>query len=433
VIALLFALAAAQGADTLRLGPGIHAGPLVITRRTVVLGAPGAVLRGAGTGTVLDIRAAGRGTVVRGLRIEASGTDPDYYDAGVRIAADSVTLEDLVVRDVLFGVYLHEARAAVLRGLDIEGRPRGRESERGDGIYLYHAPDVVAERNRIAGVRDGIFFSYSDGAVVRDNRVERVRFGLHYMYSHHNRFERNVFTDNAAGAVIMFSNGLEIVDNVFAWNAGSRSYGLVLQQTTEPVVRGNLLVGNGIGVFFDNVIRGDFTGNLVAGNWLGLELFANSEDTRVTGNAILANTFDAAGGGAGAGRYRFCAGGRGNYWGRAAARGYDLDGDGVLDAPHATNSPLVELARGREGLRLLLQSPAARALEWAERTFPVFDVSGAVDECPLAEPPRQRAFAALPPTPAGRAGGGAGQATAGALAFLVGLAVLTVGRRRTTT
>ncbi|HXF95261.1 MAG TPA: nitrous oxide reductase family maturation protein NosD, partial [Gemmatimonadales bacterium] len=373
MIALVLALVAAAPRDTLRLGPGIHPGPLVVTRPTVILGAPGAVLRGSGVGTVLDIRA--RGTVVRGLRIEKSGRSPDTYDAGVRVTADSVTLAELVIRDVLFGVYLAEARGVVLDSLDIEGPPGVRESERGDGIYLYYCRGVVVGRSRIARMRDGIFFSYSDSVLVQDNRVERVRFGIHYMYSHRNRFERNVFTDNAAGGVIMFSNGLEVLDNVFAWNAGSRSYGLVLQQATDPVVRGNLVVGNGIGVFFDNVIRGEFTGNVVAANWLGLQLFSNSEDTRLTGNAILANTFDAAGGGE-PGRYRFCVAGRGNYWDRAAGiagvgrPGYDLDGDGVLDVPYQAGSPLAELARTREGLRLFLHSPAAGVLEWAERTFP---------------------------------------------------------------
>ena len=32
-----------------------------------------------------------------------------------------------------------------------------------------------------------------------------TRYGLHYMYSDDNRFERNVFTMNAAGAAVMFS------------------------------------------------------------------------------------------------------------------------------------------------------------------------------------------------------------------------------------
>ena len=78
--------------DTLRLGPGVHQGPLVITRPTVILGEPGAVLRGQRHGERADIAAPG--TVVRGIRIEHGGRDVDRDDSGVMVRADSVTLED---------------------------------------------------------------------------------------------------------------------------------------------------------------------------------------------------------------------------------------------------------------------------------------------------------------------------------------------------
>jgi nitrous oxidase accessory protein len=346
------------------------------------------------------------------------------------VRADSVTLEDLVIRDMLFGVYLLQARGAVLRRLDIEGARGLGEGQRGDGIYLHNSRGVVAEANRITYVRDGIYFSYSDSARISDNRVSHVRFGLHYMFSHRNRFERNVFTDNAAGAVLMNSNGVVVADNVFAWNAGVRSYGLVLQTATEPVVRSNSFVGNGIGVFFDNVIDGVFEDNVVAGNWLGLQLFANSERTRITGNTMAGNTFDATGGDA-AGAFQFCVAGKGNYWAAAAdGGGFDLNGDGLLDAAHAASSPLAELALTRSGLRLFLGSPAARALTWAERTFPVFEVSQATDSCPLAAPPLAAAQVRFPVAPAGTGGGSMGQAVVGAGAVAGGLAFILGSRRR---
>lgn len=424
----LLLVASVLAQDTVRLAPGVHPGPLVITRPTVLIGEPGAVLRGPGRGSVLEIRA--KHTVVRGLAIQGSGRDPDHYDAGVQILADSVTLEDLVLRDVLFGVYVEQARGAVLRRLDIAGPPGYAESERGDGIELYASRDLLVADSRIAQVRDGIFFNYSDSVRVTGNRVSGVRFGLHYMYSHENRFERNVFTDNAAGAVIMFSRGLAVTDNVFAWNSAARSYGLVLQNATEPVVRGNAFVGNAIGVFFDDVIRGVFTDNLVAANWLGLRLYANSEDTRISGNAVVGNTFDVTGGGGTAGQYRFCVDGRGNYWDATAADGYDLDGDGVLDGPHGASSPLAELALTRSGLRLFLASPAARSLAWAERTFPVFDVAGAMDSCPLARAPRPAMLTRLPAAPALQSGGRTGQQVVGAAVFGAGLLLLALPWRR---
>lgn len=421
----LLSLLVAGAPDTLKLGPGVHAGPLLIERPTVVLGVPGAVLRGSGAGSVLVITAPG--TTVRGLRIEHGGRDLDRDDSGVMVRADSVTLEDLEIRDVLFGVYLRKVRGAVLRRLDIEG-PRGLpESESGNGIHLHYSRDVTIADSRIAWVRDGMYFEYTDSARVSGNRVTHVRFGLHYMFSHFNRFERNVFDRSAAGAVIMNSNGLVIEENVFAWNSGGRSFGLVLQTATEPTVDGNLFVGNGVGTFFDNVINGRYTGNLVADNWLGLQLFSNSEATVITGNTVIGNTFDASGGST-PGAYVFCGGGRGNYWQAAKDDGYDLDGDGILDRPHQASSPLAELARAREGLRLFLGSPAAHALDWAERTFPVFSMDQAEDPCPLARAPVLGTLTALPAPEEDESEGG--QYAVAVASLLAGAGILAAPLRR---
>ena len=407
--------------DTLRFAPGVYPGPLVISRPTVVLGEPGAVIRGSGRGSVVVITAAG--TTVRGLRIEHSGRDTDRDDAGVMIRADSVTLEDLEIRDVLFGVYLRKAGSVTIRRIDIEG-PRGLpESQTGNGIHLHASRKVTIADSRITWMRDGIYFEYSDSARVSGNQVSQVRFGLHYMFSHGNQFERNVFHHSGAGAVIMNSNGLSIRDNVFAWNAGSRSFGLVLQTATEPIVQGNLFVGNGVGAFFDNVIRGKYIGNLVSENWLGLQLFSNSEQTEITANAIIGNTFDVSGGAA-PGAYTFCSGKRGNYWSRAMVGGYDLDGDGVLDAPYAASSPLAELARSREGLRVFLGSPAAQTLDWAERSFPVFQLDQAEDACPAARLPRLTILASLPPAEAQEGGGTQYAAAVASIAAGLGLLVM---------
>ena len=399
--------------DTLRLAAGVHPGPMVLERPTVLLGEPGSVIRGDGTGTVLTVL--GSGSVVRGVRVENSGRSADGDDAGILVRADSVLIEDVVLQDVLFGIYLRDARGSIVRRNVITGRAAAREGDRGDGITLYNSPGTLVLDNVITVARDGIYFSYSDSALVRGNKVEQMRFGLHYMFSHENRFERNVFRHGAAGAVIMNSRGITVEDNVFAWNTGSRSYGLLLQTATAPVVQGNLIVGNGIGVFFDNVIGGTFQDNLIASNWLGMQLYSNSESTSITGNALAANTFDASGG-AGEG-YAFCVDGRGNHW-DAATRGYDLDGDGQLDQPHSAGSPLMELARDRSSLRLFLTSPAASAMDWAERTFPVFQVDQPVDQCPLRHPPKLEALASL--GSAGGAAGGGGQWGAACALVLLG-------------
>jgi len=112
------------------------------------------------------------------------------------------------------------------------------------------------------------------------------------------------------------------------------------------------------------------------------------------------------------------------------ADGYDLDGDGVLDQPFAASSPLAELARTREGLRVFLGSPAARVLDWAERTFPVFQLDQAEDACPAARPPQVATLITLPSARPDDKGGTQYAAALGSLAAGLGLLGVPVWRRR---
>lgn len=107
--------------DTLRLAAGVHPGPMVLERPTVLLGEPCSIIRGDGTGTVLTVL--GAGSIVRGVRVENSGKSADRDDAGILVRADSVIIEDVEVRDVLFGIYLREARGSIVRRNAITGRP----------------------------------------------------------------------------------------------------------------------------------------------------------------------------------------------------------------------------------------------------------------------------------------------------------------------
>ncbi len=395
--ALRRALAGAPAGRVIVVSGGRYTGPLVLERRVALVGEGRPAIRGGGAGSVLRIRAAG--VRVAGLMLERSGADLAGDDAGVAVEADSVTLEDLTLMDVLHGVYLRRARHAVLRDLVIRGRAAQRPNDRGDGVHLYNASHATVIGNDIADVRDGMYFSYTDSTVVLGNRVTRSRYGLHYMFSHVNRFERNRFTRSSAGSSIMNSRDVTARDNVFAFNRGVGSFGLLLQTTERAVLERNRFVGNGVGLFLDGAVDGLVRDNLVADNFVGLELFPSATGNRITGNAIVGNTYAATGS---AGDTRLCVEGRGNYW--SGDDGWDLDGDGVHDVAYSPVSPLSEVSRERPALRLWLGSPAAAALGWAERALPVFQVNAVTDDCPLARaaPLAPGAEPPAPPSPGAR-------------------------------
>jgi hypothetical protein len=73
--------------------------------------------------------------------------------------------------------------------------------------------------------------------------------------------------------------------------------------------------------------------------------------------------------------------GRGNYW--SEYDGYDLNEDGRGDVPLKIQNVFQYMEGNHPRLRLYLESPAARALAMAEKTFPIFRGSSEVDNAPL--------------------------------------------------
>jgi nitrous oxidase accessory protein len=377
-------IAAAGAGDTLRVEAGVHRGPLVISRRLTLLGDPGAIIDGAGKGSAITVRA--DSVELRGLTIRGGGTSLNSDDAAIKLerCAGCRVIDNRII-DALHGIYLLESRDAVLAGNDITGNPRLVEARRGNGIHLFNSVSNRIERNHVRATRDGIYFSFATHSTVIDNDVEHTRYGLHYMYSDDNRFEKNRFRRNAAGAAIMFSKRIVLRENVFAEHVGYRAYGILLQTAQHVTVTRNRIEGNLTGLFLDGSIENTFRENVIAGNGIGVDLLASAERNVFVENTIVDNRTSVRNV-LGSGENAWAVDGRGNYWG---ARGIvDLDGDGIGDRPYEAGDPFASLAGTRPVLELFAGTPAAAALSWAERAFPMFDLPHVVDPFPLARPPK---------------------------------------------
>jgi nitrous oxidase accessory protein len=377
-------IAAAAPGDTVRVEAGVHRGPLVITGRLILLGEPGAVVDGAGMGSAITVRS--DSVELRGLTIRGGGTSLNTDDAAVKLerCVGCRVIDNRIV-DALHGVYLLESRDVVLAGNDVRGNTRLVEARRGNGIHLFNSIGNRIERNRIHETRDGIYFSFATHNDVVANEVEHTRYGLHYMYSDDNRFENNRFTRNAAGAAIMFSKRIIFRENVFSQHVGYRAYGILLQTAQNVIATRNRIEGNLTGLFLDGSIDNTFRANVIAGNGIGIDLLASAERNVFVENVIVENRTSVRNV-LGSGENTWAVDGRGNYWG---ARGtFDLDGDGIGDRPREAGDPFASLAGTRPVLELFAGTPAAAALSWAERAFPMFDLPRVVDPSPLARPPQ---------------------------------------------
>ena len=330
-------IAAAVAGDVIRLAPGTYAGAVTIDKALTLIGEPGAEIVGPGKGSVISIDVPD--VRIEGLTISGSGTSLDDMDSGVFVSRRSprATIVNNRFENNLFGVYLHGAGDSLVQGNVIHGRSDLRLSEAGNGVSIWNAPGARVIGNEISGGRDGIFVKTSSDNLFQDNSFSGLRFAIHYMYTQDSRVIGNRSVGNHAGWVIMYSDRLEIRDNV---SIGDRDHGLALNSANGSNVVGNVVRNGGEKCFFIYSANK----NLIADNWfegcpIGIHFTAGSERNRVTGNAFIGNRTQVKY--VGTRFIEWTVDGRGNYWSDNAA--FDLDGDGIADAAYRPNDVMDEV------------------------------------------------------------------------------------------
>lgn len=395
------ALNQAQHGDTIRVHPGTYQEKLRIDKSVALVGVEMPVIDGGGFGDVITVLA--DGVTIKGFEIIGSGKMLEDSDSGLKIKSHNNIIEDNRIVNNLFGIYLERSTGNVIRRNLIRGRPVIRDydsvkvdddnpyagyhpsfaGEGGDGIHLFDSPENLIEYNVITDCRDGIYFDYSDHNRVNGNHIYGVRYGIHYMYSWYNTFEDNLLTHNVAGAAPMFSKYIVFRNNVMAYSRGHRSYGILFATCDYSLAEGNIVIDNTRGIFCDVSMHNIFRRNLIARNDVGLDLISSSSDNLFIENNFIDNLQHVSLVANRVGENFFFDHEKGNYW--SDYRGFDLDRDGIGDIPHYTGDPFTYLMSKAPAVRLFLNSPAATALEFSERMFPVISIPKVEDRFPLIE------------------------------------------------
>ena len=241
------ALASARPGDTIRVGPGIYDGNLVLDQTVRLIGVGHPLLRGTGKGSIVIMRAPH--CVMAGFRIEHSGESLVDEDSGILLHSSGNQILDNQLSDILFGIYFFDSDDNVVRGNTIRGRTNIEQGERGAGLHFWNCLRNTIEGNTITDTRDGMYLQNASDSTIRYNRVANVRYGLHYMYSNDNVFEDNIFENSVAGAAIMYSTRIELRRNQFLHNRGFSSFGILFQDSTAIEVEQNIIADNGSGIF----------------------------------------------------------------------------------------------------------------------------------------------------------------------------------------
>lgn len=378
---LIDTLQDAQAGDTLRLAPGTHAGPITIDKRIKLIGEQETRIVGSGAGSVITVTA--EDVVVSGLTLTGSGLSQQTLDAGVKLTktAHRAVVENNKILDNLTGVDVHGAKDARVSGNLIEGRRDLRMNERGNGIYVWNSPGLIAEFNTIRYGRDGVFVNTSHKDIFRNNRFEDLRFAVHYMHGNHGEIIGNISVGNDIGYALMFSDRLHVENNV---SISDRHHGLMLNYANRATIIGNQVKGGGEKcLFMYNANKNKVTGNRFEKCPIGIHFTAGSAKNEFIANAFIGNETQVKY--VGSRNLDWSTSEGGNYWSDHAA--FDINGDGIADTAYRPNDMVDQILWTQPAAKLLIGSPAVQLLSWTQSQFPSLLPGGIVDTSPLMHAP----------------------------------------------
>jgi nitrous oxidase accessory protein len=372
------AIAAAQTGDVIEVRAGIYKENLLIDKQLSVIGIDRPIVHGAGNGSVVVITA--DSCIFRAFRIEHSGADLQTEDSGILLKSSHNRIEQNELTDILYGIYFYRSQGNTIRWNSIRGRKDLEAGERGAGLHLWDSPNNTIEDNEISEMRDGMYIQSCNDNQIRRNHVSNLRYGLHYMFSDRNIFEDNFFENNVAGAAIMYSNHIEFRGNAFVRNRGFSSFGILFQECNDLVAENNFIIDNATGIFMEALRKTRFRRNVIARNDVAMQVFSNSDENVFTENNFVDNltVLQLIGKST---TTKWSENGRGNFW--SGYDGYDMNEDGRGDVSQRLQNVFEYVEGNHPRLRIYLDSPAAKALAVAERTFPVLQGSQEIDSAPL--------------------------------------------------
>ncbi len=370
----------AAAGDRLMIAAGTHAGPVTIDRPLELIGRPGAKITGAGSGTVVTVRA--DDVTVAGLEISGSGSSHESLDSGIKVVRgmrNGRILDNRVIGN-LYGIDIHGGIDALVDGNTIIGRTDHRMNARGNGVYIWNAPGTVVSNNRIRQGRDGIFVNTSHTNRFVGNTISDLRFAIHYMYTHDSVVAGNRSSDNHVGYALMYSRDLVVEGNR---SHRDRDHGILMNYVNDTLISGNRVSDGGEKcLFMYNANKNRLQGNGFSGCPIGIHFTAGSERNRISGNAFIGNRTQVKY--VGTRWLEWSADGRGNYWSDHPA--VDLNGDSVADMAYRPNDLVDHILWTQPSARLLLGSPAIQLMRWAQSKFPSLLPGGVVDSRPMMKP-----------------------------------------------
>ena len=369
------AIELADSNDIIRLQEGRYLERNIIVNKPVTIEGEGkAIIDAEGEGFVLIIRS--DNVTLRNIEIQHAGISFMDDNAGILVEeAKGVLIENVVLTDNFFGIYLSQTSDSIIRNNTLIASGE-RETQSANGIHLWYSRNITITNNTVKGHRDGIYFEFVEDITITDNLTEEnLRYGLHFMFSDRCNFTHNTFKNNGAGVAVMYTDQVTMTENRFMDNWGSAAYGLLMKEIRQSKVYNNTFENNSVGLYMEASSRNRIKHNDFINNGWALKVMANSMDNQFVKNNFIENSFEVSTNS----RQNFNIFNK-NYWSHYS--GYDLDRDGVGDVPYHPVRLFSVMVENQPELLVLMRSLLIGILDTAERIMPVLTPEELVDKKP---------------------------------------------------
>jgi len=351
---------------------------IIIQKPLIVIGSNFPKIDGMNSGDIFLIAA--DSVRIEGLELINTGYATQNDNAAVKVF-DSRYLKVVNNRiiNTFFGIHISNSENMVILDNFLEAFET-RSHRTGNGIHLWKSDTALISGNYIKGHRDGIYLEFVTMTENRNNKVEyNHRYGLHFMFSHDNSYYHNLFRSNEAGVAVMYTRNVIMKYNIFEKSLGSGSYGVLLKDISNSVMKYNIIRDNTIGIYMDGSNNNEISYNEFRRNGWGIKLLASNDGNHLSGNNFIGNTFDISTNG------RLVTNTlEGNFWDKY--EGYDLDRDGYGDVPYRPISLYSTIVERIPSAIILWRSFMVTMMDRAERIVPAITPENMKDTKPKMRP-----------------------------------------------
>ena len=346
----------------------------IVNKSIQIIGQGFPIINGEFKQTIFKINA--NSVSIKGLKIINVGQSYTKDFAAILLnRCENFKIERNIFKNVFFGILIEKSKNGEVAHNTISSNAT-EESSSGNGIHVWHCSNLIIHDNKLTGLRDGIYFEFVDNSKIYNNSShDNIRYGLHFMFSNNDEYYNNLFENNGAGVAVMFSSFINMHDNVFRFNWGTVSYGLLLKEIYDAEIHQNTFEENTIGINVEGSTRINYTNNTFIRNGWAAKLKGACYENIFEKNDFVYNSFDLA--------YdsrindnKF----DGNHW--SEYTGYDLDKNGVGDVAYRPVKLFSYVVNRTPEALVLLRSLFVDIINFSEKVSPAFTPDDLMDNEP---------------------------------------------------